>query len=264
MAWITGLLPFVFNLILNCLMTKYLITLLILAPAMISSCNNDGGNNEQNHLLVYTKANISVHEAIQTGTETIRDIADQHGLQVTVTDDSTMFRSDNLSQYSAIIFANTSGEILDDEGKAAFKEYIQNGGGFAGIHAASTTEYNWEWYGNMVGNYFDGHPAIQTATLNIHDHSHPSTSHLPEEWVWEDEYYNWQHTLSDDITVLMSVDESTYEGGTSGDLHPVTWYHEYDGGRAWYTSLGHGAEYYSDPQFVRLLEGGILWAAGLE
>ncbi|MEX2402843.1 MAG: ThuA domain-containing protein [Balneolales bacterium] len=245
-------------------MTPLITSLLIFLSSLFSSITHEKNEDEQDRLLVFTKANISVHESIQAGTEVIKQIADEHDLQVTVTEDSTLFNRENLSRYRAVIFANTSGAVLDDEGKEAFKEFIQNGGGFAGIHAATTTEYDWEWYGRLVGTYFDGHPRIQTASLTIHDHSQPSTSHLPDVWEWEDEWYNWQHPLSEDINVLLTVDETSYEGGNQGDFHPVSWYHEFEGGRSWYTALGHGSGSYTDPDFIQHLTGGILWTAGLE
>ncbi|WP_255702885.1 ThuA domain-containing protein [Antarcticibacterium sp. 1MA-6-2] len=114
-----------------------------------------------------------------------------------------------------------------------------------GIHSAADTEYHWPWYGKLVGGYFESHPAVQKASIKVYNTSHPSTKHLPENWERTDEWYNYI-SLNPDINVLASLDEDTYEGGKNGDDHPIIWYHEYDGGRAFYTGVGHTDESYSE------------------
>src|SRR5690606_18918756 len=162
----------------------------------------------------------------------------------------------------AVVFLSTTGDVLNDEQQAAFEAYIQDGGGYAGIHAASDTEYDWPWYGDLVGAYFDSHPAIQEATVEVEDHAHPSTAHLPQEWVRTDEWYNFQDNPRGDVHVLAALDEETYDGGGMGADHPIAWCHDYDGGRAWYTGGGHTSESFTDPEFVQHLLGGIQTAAG--
>ncbi|HZU03625.1 MAG TPA: ThuA domain-containing protein, partial [Ktedonobacteraceae bacterium] len=159
------------------------------------------------------------------------------------------------------------GHILDDNQKAAFERYIEAGGGYVGVHSASDTEYNWAWYGKLVGAYFDrihGHSSVTQATINVIDRTHPSTVMLPAKWVRTDEWYNFATNPRGSVHVLMTIDETTYRGGVMGTDHPIAWYHEFDGGRAWYTALGHTSESYNEPLFLAHLWGGIIYAAGYE
>src|SRR5690606_24583549 len=120
----------------------------------------------------------------------------------------------SLKNYQAVVFLNTTGNVLNSPQQAAFERYIQAGGGYAGIHAAADTEYEWPWYGKLAGGYFLSHPQIQEAMVRVHDDSHPASSHLPKEWRRTDEWYNYKN-LNPDIRVLASIDESSYSGGTN-------------------------------------------------
>ena len=162
-----------------------------------------------------------------------------------------------------MVFLNTTGDIFNPGEQAAFERFVRRGGGFVGIHAASDTEYDWPWYGRLLGTYFRRHPAIQSATLKVVDPSHRSTRHLPIRWTRTDEWYDFRSDLDRDITVLIRIDEATYRGGKMGADHPISWYHTFDGGRAWYTAIGHTAESYKEPLFLDHLLGGITWAAGV-
>ena len=130
-----------------------------------------------------------------------------------------------------------------------------------GIHAATDTEYDWGWYGRMVGAQFASHPATQEAKLTVVDKSHIATKHLPDTWTRTDEWYNF-NKLSNDVKVLIKIDEKSYNGGTNGDNHPMAWYHDYDGGRAFYTELGHTDESYADSLYLQHILGGIQYAIG--
>ena len=185
----------------------------------------------------------------------------QKNIKVTATEDASYFTEDSLRQYDAVILLNTSGDIFDHYQQAEFKRYIQAGGGFVGIHAATTTEYNWSWYKSLVGAQFDGHPAIQDAELKCIEREDPCCRHLPEVWTFNEEWYNFS-SINPDIEVLMELDESSYEGGTNGVGHPIVWKHRYDGGRAFYTGLGHKEETYEDPLFMEQLYAGIEYAMG--
>ncbi|MBO9660219.1 MAG: ThuA domain-containing protein, partial [Chitinophagaceae bacterium] len=174
---------------------------------------------------------------------------------------SAIITENSLKKYAAVVFLSTTGNILDTAQQADLERYIQAGGGFAGVHAASDTEYDWPWYGKMVGGYFLSHPKIQDAVLQVKDASHLSSAHLPATWNRKDEWYNFKQ-LNPDTKVLIKIDESSYTGGANGDDHPVSWFHEYDGGRAWYTALGHTNESYQEPLFLQHLLGGIKYAMG--
>ena len=168
----------------------------------------------------------------------------------------------HLKKYSAVIFLSTTGDVLDYRQEAAFERYIQAGGGFVGVHAATDTEYDWGWYGRLVGGYFNGHPEPQQAKFIIKDKDHPSTKFFTDTvWQRTDELYNFKK-LNPDVHVLITIDESSYKGGTNGAFHPMAWYHDYDGGRAFYTEMGHTKESYTEPNYLKHLLGGIQYAIG--
>lgn len=194
----------------------------------------------------------------------IRELGANHDFSVEATEDATAFTPENLSQYEAVVWLSTTGDVLNDQQQAAFEQYVQAGGGYAGIHAASDTEYDWPWYGELVGAYFDSHPEIQEATVDVEDPAHPSTKHLPAEWTRTDEWYNYQSNPRANVHVLASLDESSYTGGNMGADHPIAWCHNYDGGRAWYTGAGHTEESYTEPAFRKHVLGGIRTAAGAQ
>ena len=180
------------------------------------------------------------------------------------TEDATRFTDANLAQYNAIVFLNTTGDVLTNATQLnALQHYIEVGGGWVGVHAASDTLHNWPWYGNLVGAYFVSHPAIQQATIRVEDRADPSTSRLPAAWVRTDEWYNFNLDPRAAVHVLATVDETTYLGGSMGADHPISWSHYFDGGRAWYTASGHTPESYSEPLFQAHLLGGIQFAAGV-
>ena len=214
-------------------------------------------------VLAFSRTTGFRHDSIADAIASIQALAGQNGFAVDATEDPGAFIDDNLAQYGAVIFLLTTGHILDDSQQTAFERYIAAGNGFVGIHSASDTEYDWAWYGGLVGAYFASHPDIQQATIRRENTEHPSTVLLPDLWVRVDEWYNFRTNPRDttDIRVLASLDESTYSGGTMGD-HPIAWFHSYAGGRAWYTAGGHTTESYSEPLFLAHLLGGIEYAAG--
>ncbi|MEY4336697.1 MAG: hypothetical protein RLZZ45_1616, partial [Bacteroidota bacterium] len=176
-------------------------------------------------------------------------------------ENATAFNDANLKQYNAVVFLSATGDVLDHVQQAAFERYIQSGGGYMGIHAATDCEYFWPWYGKLSGAYFKSHPKQQNAKLVVHDKSHVSTSHLPDTWERFDEWYNFKK-VPDHVKVLISIDEKSYQGGENGDNHPMAWYHEFDGGRAFYTELGHTNESFADPLYLKHILGGIKYAIG--
>jgi type 1 glutamine amidotransferase len=214
-------------------------------------------------ILVFSKTAGFRHDSIPAGLAAIRALGEQNNFRVDASEDDKVFTDEQLAKYREVVFLSTTGEVLHAGEQAAFERFIRRGGGFVGIHAATDTGYEWPWYGALVGNYFRRHPPIQSAKLKVVDPSHISTRHLPVEWKRADEWYDFRHDLDPGITVLITIDESSYRGGRMGASHPMAWYHGYDGGRAWYTALGHDAECYREPLFLDHLRGGILWAAGV-
>jgi type 1 glutamine amidotransferase len=217
--------------------------------------------NAKQKVLIFSKTAGFHHASIAVGIPAIVKLGHENNFDVDTTTDSEKFTYDNLKNYAAVIFLSTTGDVLNDKQQAEFEKYIRAGGGFVGIHAATDTEYGWQWYGNLVGAYFKSHPAQQFAVLHVVDRTFIATKHLPADWRRFDEWYNYKW-IAPDLHVLIKIEEKTYTGGANGDDHPMSWYHNYDGGRAFYTELGHTDESYADPLYLQHLLGGIKYALG--
>ncbi|MEU0643981.1 ThuA domain-containing protein [Streptomyces umbrinus] len=213
-------------------------------------------------VLVFSKTAGFRHDSIPEGVAAVKSLGAENGFRVDATEDAGAFSSRNLSRYDAVVFLSTTGDVLNGAQQRAFEGYIKRGGGYVGIHAAADTEYDWEFYGGLAGAYFQSHPAIQPARIEVEDRAHPATSHLGESWNRTDEWYNYRSNPRDRAHVLASLDESSYSGGTMSGDHPIAWCQEYRGGRAFYTGSGHTKESYADPAFRQHLLGGIRWAVG--
>lgn len=210
-------------------------------------------------LLVYSRTTGYRHDSIPAGTGALRRLGEEAGYAVDATEDPAVFTPDSLSRYAVLAFLSTSGDVLDDAGRDSLRGYMAAGGGWLGIHGASTTEYNWPYFGGLAGARFDKHPPEQTATMTVEDQCHPATSHLPATWTWHDEWYDFRANPRQQVRVLLTVDEATYDGGAMGADHPIAWCHEYGGGRCFYTALGHAARTYAAPAFLRHLAGAVAW-----
>jgi type 1 glutamine amidotransferase len=210
-------------------------------------------------VLIFSRTNGYHHASIATGIAAIKKLGAENGFTVDDTTDSLAFNKSNLNKYAAVIFLSPTGKVFGPKQESAFREYIEKGGGYVGIHAASDCEYNWPWYGKLVGAYFLSHPEQQRAKLAVVDKNHPSTAGLPDIWERFDEWYNFKD-LNPDVHVLIRIDESTYTGGKNGAFHPMAWYHDYDGGKAFYTEMGHTDESFSDTLYLRHILGGIRYA----
>lgn len=211
-------------------------------------------------ILLFSKTKAFRHDCIEPGTKALTGYLEKKGITVQHSEDTVLFTNDKLKAFDAVVFFQTSGNILGDEAQLVFQSYIRSGKGFAGVHAAADTEYDWPWYGQLVGAYFADHPDIQPAVYTKTDTLHPSTAHLPARWMRTDECYNFKQIPTNEH-ILIKLDENTYQGGAHGDNHPVAWCKSFEGGRSFYTSLGHTVESYSDTLFLEHLYQGILWAA---
>jgi uncharacterized protein len=210
-------------------------------------------------VLVYSRTTGYRHESIPAGIAALRRLGEGAGLAVDATEDPAAFTPGGLSRYAALVFLSTSGDVLADAGRDALAQYMATGGAWLGVHGASTTEYDWPYFGGLAGARFARHPPEQTATVTVEDPGHPATSHLPPAWAWHDEWYAFRDNPRPRVRVLLTVDEATYEGGTMGADHPVAWCHEYGGGRCFYTALGHAPRTFADPAFLNHLGGALDW-----
>jgi uncharacterized protein len=232
------------------------------------------GAESERRVLLYTKnqvgKNLFVHDNIAASVKAIQKLGADNGFIVDVSDDPGAFTDANLKKYKALIFDNTNNEIFDtEEQKAALQHYIHAGGGFVGIHSATGSMRQWPWFWSLIGGKFSRHAALQSFTLKVKDANDPSTAHLPLTFEWTDEFYYvtnipaGRHVLLvGDMSKLRDAGKAKFPGPQPNDEYPLAWKHEFEGGRAWYTSLGHKPEYYSDPKLANHILGGILWAMG--
>ncbi|WP_285705545.1 ThuA domain-containing protein [Microtetraspora sp. NBRC 16547] len=217
-----------------------------------------GGPGGSGDVLVFSRTAGFRHDSIPAGIQAIKDL----GFSVTATEDPGAFTAANLAKYKAVVFLSTTGDVLNDAQQAAFEAYIKGGGGYVGVHAAADTEYDWPWYGGLVGAWFASHPAIQQATVKVEDRANPATAHLGPTWTRTDEWYDYRSNARTTAHVLATLDESTYSGGKMGADHPIAWCKPYDGGRSFYTGGGHTAASFAEPAFREHLRGGIAYAMG--
>ena len=215
---------------------------------------------KQVKILVFFETKGFYHSSIPVAVAALQKLGQSNNMLVDTTSESATFLQPDLEKYGAIVFMSTTGDVFNEAEQEAFKKYINNGGGFVGIHAATDTEYGWPWYNQLVGGYFKSHPRQQEAVLNVVDGNHKSTKHLPVQWKRFDEWYNFKD-MQPGLHILINIDEKSYEGGEMGDSHPMAWYHKFDGGKAFYTELGHTNESFSDPLFLLHILGGIQYAA---
>ena len=246
-------------------MANFLRTLRHLAlPVLLMVAGSAAAQQPEPRVLVFSKTTGFRHSSIETGIAAVQKLGRENGFAVEATEDAGAFSERNLRRFRAVVFLNTTGDILNGPQQDALERYIQAGGGWVGIHSATDTEYEWPWYGRLAGAYFESHPNspnVRKGTFRVLDKSHPSTEGLPDRWEREDEFYNFK-AIDRDIRVLVDIDETSYEGGTNGARHPMSWYHPYDGGRAFYTNMGHTEATFSEPLFLRHLLGGLRYAMG--
>ncbi len=215
-------------------------------------------------ILIFSKTCGYRHDSIPAGIAAVSRLARARGLPVEATEDAGSFRPEVLSRLQAVVWLSPIGSVLDPEQRRAFQAFIRAGGAYLGIHAASACEPDWEWYGQLVGARFTQHPPLQPARVLVEDATHPATRHLGKTWLRSDEWYDFDRNPRSKVRVLLTVDEASYEGGLMGSDHPLAWCHELEGGRAFYTALGHAAADYDDAAFLAHLDGGLSWALGPE
>jgi len=213
-------------------------------------------------LLVYSRTLGWRHKSIPRSLAALKKLGRENGFRVETTEDDSAFNQANLARFQAVMFLNSTGNVLSPAEREAFEGYIRGGGGFAGVHAACDTGYDWPWYGELVGAYFASHPVVQPGRIKVEDREHPSTRDLPDGWKRWDEWYDYKENPRGKVRVLAALDEGSYAGGKMGADHPIVWCREFEGGRSWYTGLGHTGKGFADPIYLRHLLGGIEYAMG--
>jgi cytochrome c len=238
-------------------MKKYIFTLILGVFCWLAAFAQT-----QPRVLVFSKTASFRHSSIEVGKIALQKLGTEKGFAVDTTEDAAAFNENNLKRYRCVVWLSTTGDVLNPIQQNAFERYIQAGGGYFGIHAASDTEYDWPWYGQLMGGWFDNHPSqpsnVQEGTFHLVDPKHPLTSFLPEPWVRKDEFYAYKK-VEPHVKTLITIDEKTYVGGTMGADHPMAWYHEFDGGRAFYTNMGHTEETFFEPLVLQHFWAGLEW-----
>jgi len=218
-------------------------------------------------MLVFTKAVAFVHNSIPTCVQMLKDMGPANNFTVTETNDAAAFTNANLAQYAVVFFASTTGGFFSDAGavgvtaKAAFQQYMENGGGYAGVHAATDCERDgrWPWYEDFMGALWSGthHPDGTPGTVIMQPVDHPAVRGLPANWLRPngEEWYRQSRNPEGrpGITILAKL---------ASDQRPVSWIHDLPGGgRMFYTTQGHNRSYYAEPNLQKHILGGLLWAA---
>lgn len=219
---------------------------------------------ERFRVLVFTRHLGFAHASIPVAIDAVRALGTATGFAVDATEDPARFTDGGLAPYAVVVFLSTTGDVLDAAQQGAMERWIAAGHGWVGIHAAADTEYEWGWYQSMLGAHFVGHSAIQRATIAVIDTANASTRRLASPFSRIDEWYDFAAQPAAGAHVLVRVDESTYSGGHMGAVHPVSWRQDWDGGRAWFTAMGHTSCSWTERPFLEHVRGGILWAAGLD
>jgi type 1 glutamine amidotransferase len=242
-------------------------TLLILFAFLVHTCVS--AQQKQFKALLVTTTRGWHHESLHSGVLALQQLGVKNFFDVVLWEDPNGFTDQYLSQFQVVVFLNTTGDIFDSTQQKVMERFIRSGKGYVGIHSASDTEYDWDWYTKLVGRMFKIHPVIQTAKMKVLDNSFPGLQGFADGKLWTDEWYEFGPEKISGLNYILSVDESTYNpkaqwkdrsGEGMGTMHPISWYHNYDGGRSFYTALGHLPANFSDPVFLNHLYAGILWA----
>lgn len=206
-----------------------------------------------------------VHDNIASSVEAIKKLGAENGFGVDVSDDPTCITAANLKKYRALVLSNTNNEIFETaEQKKALQDYVHGGGGVVGIHSACGSMREWPWFWQLMGGTFHYHPKFQPFSIKVFDRKHPSTAHLGETWEWADEFY-FLKEMPTGLHVLLEGDLTKLDDkrkAAEEKTRPLAWCHEFEGGRCWFTALGHKKEHYSDPNLMKHILGGIQWAMG--
>jgi len=223
------------------------------------------GTFAQKKVMVFSLTRGFHHNSIKEGNDFFINLGKQQGIVMDTTTNAALFTDENLKKYAAVIWLSTTGDVLNPAQQAAFERYIQAGGGYVGIHAASDTEYNWPWYNDLMGGYFASHPGgrvsnVQNGKMITLDKKFPASAHFPDTFERKDEFYDFKSLKKDILNFIVRVDEKSYEMGKMGDFHPMAWYHEFDGGKAFYSNYGHTPETFSEPLMMEHFWQGLKWA----
>jgi type 1 glutamine amidotransferase len=232
-------------------------------PAAASGPAGKPGPRPEFRLLTYSQPGSLHHStgSVQAAAAAIERLGKRHSFRVASRQRPAVFRDEVLRRYDAVAMISPDGDVLDAGQQAAFERFIRAGGGFVGIHAASAAEPDWPFFVDLLGARVVSHPPLQAATVLVEDRDHPATSRLPDPWVRSDEWYEFDRDPRAAVHVLASIDFSAIAGASAGGVRPISWCRRFEGGRSFYTAMGHEPQAYAEPALRRHLLGGIRWAA---
>ena len=153
-----------------------LLSIFLIQSDIDISCLNCSDNNSFS-VLVISETKGWVHDSIESGIDLIENIGDKNNFNVYHSDNSKVITSENLIEFNSIIFLNTTGDILSKNEQNVMEQFIKSGKGYVGVHSASDTEYEWQWYGDLVGAYFRNHSDVVDGKIFTVDNSHKITEH---------------------------------------------------------------------------------------
>ena len=257
---------------------------------------------QKKKLLFLTYAALYAHPSLADAERVVTELGEQGGFEVTTLQgyrlaademDLSFITADYLAQFDGLMMFTNGNLPMSNAQKQAILDFIDNGGGFVGTHAAVLTFYDYAPFGEMIGGYFKGAVGQdRVMVLNVEDSSHPATRMLGPSWPVMDEFYRFGTGLwnadspeenvdelfglpipvafsRDRVNVLLSINTelSDIEGlpVQAGGDYPQSWWREYGDGKVFYTSFGHQPDTWNYNQvFQAHLLGGIRWSLGLE
>lgn len=245
--------------------------LILLAAIIISvtigcSAQNDKEFKEPLNILVFSKTSGFRHASVSSGLKMLYDLSPDQNWVITATEDATLFDSDFLKNFDVTVFLNPTGDAIDEAGQADFEKFMKSGKGFVGIHAAADFEYEWPFYGNLVGGYFKTHPPAQEGTVIFEDHNHPAMEPFKgmDSYTTFDEWYTFKENPRPNVNVLASLDENSVKKAKNDDWkmgdHPLIWWQEENGIRSFYTVFGHTHEAFQDELIIEHIKNAVNWA----
>jgi len=217
-------------------------------------------------ILYFTYSAGYRHDVIPLSKAILTQLGSNSGVfEVTATEDTSEFSTENLERYAAVMFYTTGELPMSGAQKTALFNFVRSGRGFLGVHSATDTFYTWPDYLDLVGGYFNGHPWHQAVTIEVVDPGDPVVAFLGNFLQIEDEIYQISDFDYRGSHVLLRLDPGSVDLGKTG-VHqrfygwPLAWKRFYGQGRVFYTALGHEASVWQDRRYQRMLTNAILWS----
>jgi len=218
------------------------------------------------NVLVFSKTAGFRHESISSGLKMLYDQSKKQNWVITATENAGLFTDGFLSNFDVVVFLNPTGDAINAAGQTAFEKFMKSGKGFIGIHAAADCEYDWPFYGNLVGGYFKTHPASQEATVVFEKSDHPAMKPFKgmKSYTTFDEWYTFKANPRPNVNVLATLDEKSIKKFDNDNFrmgdHPIIWWSEKDGIRSFYTGFGHTHEAFQDKLIIEHITNAVNWA----